>query len=829
MSGNRGMEELIPIVNKLQDAFAQLGIEAPIDLPQIAVVGGQSAGKSSVLENFVGRDFLPRGSGIVTRRPLILQLIFSNTEYAEFLHCKNKKFTDFNAVRQEIEDETDRVTGKTKNVSPIPINLRVYSPHVLNLTLIDLPGMTRVAIPGQPPDIERQIKDMVMTFITKPNCLILAVSPANSDLANSDALRVAQEADPQGERTIGVVTKLDLMDEGTDAKDILENKVYPLRRGFIGIVNRSQKDIDGRKDIKAAMAAERKFFLSHPAYRHLADKMGTPFLQKALNQQLTNHIRETLPTLKNKLQDQVLSMEKEVAEYKNFRPDDPTAKTKALMLMLQNYSADIERIIEGGGGDEIDTAQLSGGAKINRIFNERFPFELVKVEYDEKQLRREISFAIKNIHGIRSGLFTPDMAFEAIVKKQIDRLRSPAIRCVDMVMAELVTIVKICTNKMEKYPGLKDEVEMICLTEIRESEIKAKEQVKLLVEIELAYINTQHPDFIGFAEAQSKASNSGETRSRKLNVGNQVIRKGWLTLGGGGFMKVSKDYWFVLTAESLTWFKDDSEKETKYQLRLQDCRLRDVESGLLSKRHYFALFNPDSKNVLKDYKQLELSAETQDIVDSWKASFLRAGVFPERDRDDDDGGSNGLGSMDPILERQVETVRYLVDSYMRIVSKSVQDMVPKIVMYIVVNKIKDFVQAELLANLYAKGNTNDMMHESDAEVARRNEILRIYHASKEALKIIGDVSSTTVSTPLPPPVEHDLTDFDFGKPEPARPPPQRPSPAVQAPPRPHIPSRPSNKDLPNSEASSGTPFIPKRPAPTRPAPGSRPPPVPNRP
>eukprot|EP00795_Rhopilema_esculentum_P010856 gene10856-19672_t len=193
-------------------------------------------------------------------------------------------------------------------------------------------------------------------------------------------------------------------------------------------------------------------------------------------------------------------MEKEVAEYKNFRPDDPTAKTKALMLMLQNYSADIERIIEGGGGDEIDTAQLSGGAKINRIFNERFPFELVKVEYDEKQLRREISFAIKNIHGIRSGLFTPDMAFEAIVKKQIDRLRSPAIRCVDMVMAELVTIVKICTNKMEKYPGLKDEVEMICLTEIRESEIKAKEQVKLLVEIELAYINTQHPDFIGFAE-----------------------------------------------------------------------------------------------------------------------------------------------------------------------------------------------------------------------------------------------------------------------------------------------------------------------------------------
>lgn len=100
------------------------------------------------------------------------------------------------------------------------------------------------------------------------------------------------------------------MDEGTDAKDILENKLLPLRRGedythkytftgfilapewlfvllcagYIGVVNRSQKDIDGKKDIRVALAAERKFFLSHPAYRHIAERMGTPHLQKTLNQ-----------------------------------------------------------------------------------------------------------------------------------------------------------------------------------------------------------------------------------------------------------------------------------------------------------------------------------------------------------------------------------------------------------------------------------------------------------------------------------------------------------------------------------------------------------------
>uniref|UniRef100_A0A8C7J547 Dynamin 2a n=1 Tax=Oncorhynchus kisutch TaxID=8019 RepID=A0A8C7J547_ONCKI len=196
--GNRGMEDLIPLINKLQDAFSSIGQSCNLDLPQIAVVGGQSAGKSSVLENFVGRDFLPRGSGIVTRRPLILQLCFNKAEYAEFLHCKGRKFVDFEEVRAEIEAETDRITGSNKGISPIPINLRVYSPNVLNLTLIDLPGMTKVAVGDQPLDIEHQIRDMLLQFITKESCLILAVTPANQDLANSDALKIAKEVDPQG-------------------------------------------------------------------------------------------------------------------------------------------------------------------------------------------------------------------------------------------------------------------------------------------------------------------------------------------------------------------------------------------------------------------------------------------------------------------------------------------------------------------------------------------------------------------------------------------------------------------------------------------------------
>ncbi|XP_064189599.1 dynamin 3a isoform X1 [Anguilla rostrata] len=847
--GNRGMEDLIPLVNRLQDAFSTIGQSCNLDLPQIAVVGGQSAGKSSVLENFVGRDFLPRGSGIVTRRPLVLQLISTNTEYAEFLHCKGKKFTDFDEVRQEIEAETDRVTGANKGISPVPINLRVYSPHVLNLTLIDLPGITKVPVGDQPADIEYQIRDMIMQFVCRENCLILAVTPANTDLANSDALKLAKDVDPQGQRTIGVITKLDLMDEGTDAREVLENKLLPLRRGYIGVVNRSQKDIDGRKDIKAALAAERKFFLSHPSYRHMADSMGTPHLQKVLNQQLTNHIRDTLPAFRSKLQTQLLSLEKEAEEYRHFRPDDPARKTKALLQMVQQFSVDFEKRIEGSG-DQVDTVELSGGAKINRIFHERFPFELVKMEFDEKDLRREISYAIKNIHGIRTGLFTPDMAFEAIVKKQIVKLKEPCIKCVDMVIQELINTVRQCTTKLANFPRLREETERIVTTHIRDREGRAKDQVLLVIDVQLSYINTNHEDFIGFANAQQRSSQM----SKKRSAGNQgaapppssqiVIRKGWLTISNIGIMKGgAKDYWFVLTAESLSWFRDDEEKEKKYMLPLDNLKVRDVEKSFMSSKHMFAIFNTEQRNVYKDYRHLELACDTQEEVDSWKASLLRAGVYPEKAPvDGDSSGPSDNFSMDPQLERQVETIRNLVHSYMAIVNKCIRDLMPKTIMHLMISNVKDFINAELLAQLYSAGDQSVLMDESQEQVQRREEVLRTHHALKEALAIIGDISTSTVSTPLPPPVDNSWLQAAPGgarrSPPPSPTAPRRMSTGPRAPARgpapgaPPVPSRPGPLGPFNNNNVDGfpPPQVPSRPNRAPPSiPSRRPPPSPTRP
>ncbi|XP_053735777.1 dynamin 3a isoform X1 [Synchiropus splendidus] len=757
--GNRGMEELIPLVNRLQDALSSVG-ESRLTLPQIAVVGGQSAGKSSVLESFVGRDFLPRGSGIVTRRPLILQLLNADTEYGEFLHCRGRKFTDFHEICQEIEAETCRLLGSNKGISPVPINLRIYSPNVLNLTLVDLPGITKVPVGDQPADIEYQIRDMIMQYICKENCLILAVTPANTDLANSDALKLAKDVDPQGQRTIGVITKLDLMDEGTDAQQILENRLLPLCRGYIGVVNRSQKDIDGKKDVMSALLAEEKFFLSHPAYRHMAPRMGTPYLQRTLNQQLTNHIRETLPDFRSRLQSELMTLNKEAEDYKQYSPDDHARRTKTLLQLVQRLAVDYEELIEGSG-DRVDTVNLSGGARINRIFHEYFPYQLVKIESDESKLRQEINYAIRNIHGVRTGLFTPDMAFEAIVKKQITRLKAPCLNFVDMVSSELVTTVDQCINKLSSFPKLQDETERMVSAEIREQERVCKDQILLLIDIQLAYINTKHEDFIGFTNAQH-INNQRNKKTVAGMPGNQgvappssliVIRKGWLTISNIGIMKGgSKECWFILTAESLSWFKDDEEKEKKFMIPLDNLMLKDVERGFMSRKFIFAIFNTESRNVYKDYKHLELACNSQEELDGWKASLLRAGVYPEKvtDAENDTPPENFT---DPLLERQVETIRNLVDSYMSIIYKTIRDLMPKAIMHLLINSVKEFISVKLLAQLYALGECSMLMDESPEQQKRREEVLHKHAALKEALAVIGEISTSTCSSTLPSPAD----------------------------------------------------------------------------
>ncbi|OIS97951.1 dynamin-related protein 3a [Nicotiana attenuata] len=507
---------VVPLINKLQDIFAPLGdIDdrlTGLRLPQVAVIGSQSSGKSSVLEALVGRDFLPRGTDICTRRPLLLQLekrtigVGDNDsrEYGEFGHLPDKRFYDFSAIRCEILGETAKEVGVNKGVSDKQIRLKICSPNVLNITLVDLPGITKVPVGDQPSDIEARIRNMIMSYIKQETSIILAVSPANADLANSDALQMAKEVDPTGTRTIGVITKLDIMDKGTDARNFLLGKVIPLRLGYVGVVNRSQQDINNKRSIEEALAYEEQFFRDYHVYHGLSDRCGIPQLAKKLNQILEQHIRNVLPTLKTDLNSHLVAVEKELRTYGEALESN-AERGVMLLNVLTKYSEAFSAVVDGKS-EAMTTKELSGGARIHHIFQSIFVKSLEEVDPCEDLSNEDIRIAIHNATGPRNALFVPEVPFEVLVRRQIARLLDPSLQCLRFVYDELIKISRACeTFEMRRFLELRRRLEDVTARFLRDGVKPAERMITNLIEMEKDYINSSHPNFIGGTKAVDMA------------------------------------------------------------------------------------------------------------------------------------------------------------------------------------------------------------------------------------------------------------------------------------------------------------------------------------
>ncbi|KAB8360734.1 hypothetical protein FH972_024469 [Carpinus fangiana] len=489
-------------------------------------VSGISLGAFRHVGLLTPRNSLPRGTGIVTRRPLILQLINrpstakpqangtaeseslqtsdkeSNVdEWGEFLHIPGQKFHDFNKIRDEIVRETDSKTGKNAGISPAPINLRIYSPNVLTLTLVDLPGLTKVPVGDQPRDIERLIREMLLKQITKPNAIILAVTAANTDLANSDGLKLAREVDPEGQRTIGVLTKVDLMDDGTDVVDILAGRIIPLRLGYVPVVNRGQRDIENKKAISTALDAEKSFFENHRAYKNKSSYCGTPYLARKLNLILMMHIKQTLPDIKARISS---SLQKYSAELGQLGDSMLGNSSNIVLNIITEFSNEYRTVLEGQSA-ELSSLELSGGARISFVFHELYSNGIKAVDPFDQVKDIDIRTILYNSSGSSPALFVGTAAFELIVKQQIKRLEEPSLKCVSLVYDELVRILTGLLNKQlfRRYPQLKEKVYQVVVSFFKKTIEPTNKLVRDLVAMEACYVNTGHPDFINGSRAMA--------------------------------------------------------------------------------------------------------------------------------------------------------------------------------------------------------------------------------------------------------------------------------------------------------------------------------------
>jgi len=508
------MEELIPLINKIQEVLNKANIPNMISLPQIVVVGSQSSGKSSVLESLVGKDCLPRGARLVTRCPLRLQLVHTDTydDYGVFSHIPECKFYDFQDICEEIKRYTNEICGEGSTISDKQIELKVYSSKVVDITLIDLPGMVKIAVEGNPGDIEHKIRRMVFSYIEKPNALILAISPANLDLANSDALNVAKAVDPDGERTIGVITKLDLLGPGEDAMDTLNGSLYPLKLGYIGVVCRSQQEIVSQVPMRESLKKEELFFSNHPVYSRISSRMGVVFLAKRLNYLLVNHIKNTLPSLKTSIDTHLASVEKELKSYGEYF-ETKEEKFSYLLEVIHKVSNAFNDFIDGNNYQGV-VEELQGGARINYNFQSTFKQALQSIEPFCDLSGQDIRTAIMNATGPRGALFIPETAFEILVKRQIEKLRFPSIKCASDIYSELKQLVhKIHLPELQRFYNLKEAVEEVFGRVLRSCLEPTNAMINELVNVELSYINTHHPDFIGGSNALIAAQAQIEDRA----------------------------------------------------------------------------------------------------------------------------------------------------------------------------------------------------------------------------------------------------------------------------------------------------------------------------
>ncbi|RZC74147.1 hypothetical protein C5167_049625 [Papaver somniferum] len=486
------MESLIGLVNRIQRACTVLGDYGGDNalptlweaLPSVAVVGGQSSGKSSVLESIVGRDFLPRGSGIVTRRPLVLQLhkIDDGTEYAEFLHLPKRRFTDFAMVRKEIQDETDRITGKSKEISPVPIHLSIYSPNVVNLTMIDLPGLTKVAIEGQPQSIVEDIENMVRSYVEKPNSIILAISPANQDIATSDAIKLAKEVDPLGERTFGVLTKLDLMDKGTNAIEVLEGRSYRLQHPWVGIVNRSQADINKNVDMIVARRREREYFATSPDYGHLAHKMGSEYLAKLLSQHLESVIRTQIPGIASLINKSIEELEGEMDHLGRPVAVDAGAQLYTILELCRAFDRIFKEHLDGG---------RRGGDRIYGVFDNQLPAALRKLPFDRHLSLDNVRKVVSQADGYQPHLIAPEQGYRRLIEGALNYFRGPAEASVDAVHNVLMDLVRKSigeTQELRRFPTLQSEIAAASYEALERFREEGRKTTLRLVDMESSYL-----------------------------------------------------------------------------------------------------------------------------------------------------------------------------------------------------------------------------------------------------------------------------------------------------------------------------------------------------
>ena len=480
-------KEILNIGNVLNSIFINRG---DIDIPQLVVVGSQSSGKSSILNSILGMDILPTGSNMVTRGPLQLELIQTKKDikacFGEYVESTwmnlNEIPIDFPnpsdeqkaEIRSMIKQLTNQYAGNDMNITDSPIYLRIYSPNIPNLSLVDLPGLTMVACTdkGQPKDIKERIRNLIGTYIKNKSSLIMAVMPARTDIEADIALDLIKEYDPRCERTVGILTKIDLMNEGTDITHLLENKVskdLQLGHGYYAIKNRNKLEME-RMTVIEGLKDEYRYFSEHPIYSNQRYKefMGIPCLCKNLSGLLVKSLKKSFPRILEKINRDLESNSQALNKLGDPIPQEDSMKSAFVHKTIAKLTRSFISILEDRG------KIINSGRNIKQQFVEfRNTIDGLTPFASANCNDSYITDAISNCEGNHMSFPSPPVeVLEQLMKDPIKRpifnINIHAQKCSQNIMNELNVLIEhiLEDQSINRFPELNKLITKTCLNDV---------------------------------------------------------------------------------------------------------------------------------------------------------------------------------------------------------------------------------------------------------------------------------------------------------------------------------------------------------------------------
>jgi hypothetical protein len=616
MVGLLSKKNILHVGSVLQNVFHKQASDSPIHIPRIVVVGSQSSGKSSLLNGILSFDLLPTGKNMVTRTPLHLELIPSKQEtIAEFGEYKGNghwvsiKQIPFQMpvpthnqrtqIRKQIEIQTNKLAGNECNISSEPIYLKIYAENIPNLTLVDLPGMTMVACTdrGQPADIKQKINSLISSYIEIPKTIILAVLPARTDIEADMAMELIKQHDPRGQRTIGILTKVDLMNTNTDICDYLENRVSKdlmLQHGYFAVRNRTTQETS-HLTVLQGFQKEKDFFQNHTVYKNMKDtsRLGIPCMTEQISSILVNNIRECLPFVLTQINERLLHLEKEYQKIGDSLPETDEAKTAFVHNLLTNFIQMLFNTIHNRGSC-YDT-----GRKIKEIFiqyrnnlDKVNPFRILETN------RTLIENTIQNSTG--NHMSSPAAPIEVLEQclqnndtRPMMKVSLPSVGCAKDVCEVILELIDqlLLSGTIARFPDLIKKIK----TELNGGRIikylsDTRKAIQNQINCEENYIWTDNIAFHNLLHSvnENQAKNVDNASSNNINKMNELLKTYYNTyievLKNSVPKIIMHEFLFQLQRSCKTDFYEHILKEPIDALLLEDNNLHKKRTDILQEQ-----------------------------------------------------------------------------------------------------------------------------------------------------------------------------------------------------------------------------------------------------